>query len=97
MVLRRSERLSKWSIPPAKPGTLTDFSTPAIMGPNGPIPLRVSNSSKLSVPYPGKRIDVLSIVGTHTLLIIRGAITATQSGSANFLPATSVVRTIVVK
>ena len=55
------------------------------MGLNGLIPLGVSNSSKLSVPYPGKRIDVLSIVGTHTLLIIRGAITSNTIGQRKLL------------
>ena len=79
--------------------TFTDLPPTATFRLNGPIPLGARSSSGLAVTYTSAKTNLLQIVGTNAVMKGRGTnmITATQSGSANFLPATSVVRTIVIK
>ena len=79
--------------------TFTSLPPTATFRLNGPIPLGARSSSGLAVTYTSAKSNILQIVGTNAVMKGRGTnmITATQPGSANFLPATSVVRTIVIK
>jgi hypothetical protein len=67
---------------------------------NGVIPLRAVASSGLAVTFTSANPNILQIVGgTNAIMRARGTntITASQSGNTNFLAASNVVRTIVIK
>jgi hypothetical protein len=81
--------------------TISFTNLPAIVTfrSNGVIPLGAKNSSGLSVTYTSSKTNVLQIVGTNAVIKGRGTntITASQTGNTNYLAASNVVRTIVVK
>jgi cyclophilin family peptidyl-prolyl cis-trans isomerase len=66
---------------------------------NGVIPLRATSSSGLQVSCGSTNTGVLVIVGTNAVMKGRGAATvaASQSGDANYLPASNVVRAIRIR
>jgi cyclophilin family peptidyl-prolyl cis-trans isomerase len=81
--------------------TISFTNLPAIVTfrSNGVIPLGAKSSSGLSVTYTSSKTDVLQIVGTNAVIKGRGTntITARQTGNTNYLAASNVIRTIVVK
>lgn len=66
---------------------------------NGVIPLGGTSSSGLAVRYKSSNTKVLSISGTNAVMKGKGTatITASQSGNANYLAASNVVRSITVQ
>ena len=67
---------------------------------NGVIPLRATASSGLAVTYTSANTNVLQIVGGTNAVMKRpgtNTITASQPGNENFLPASNVTRTIVIR
>ena len=66
---------------------------------NGMIPLGAKSSSGLLVVYTSANTNVVRIARTNAIMRGRGtvAVTATQSGNANYNAAASVVRSIEVK
>jgi hypothetical protein len=67
---------------------------------NTAIPLRATASSGLAVTFTSANTNVLQIVGGTNAVMKRpgtNTITASQSGNENFLPASNVTRTIVIR
>jgi cyclophilin family peptidyl-prolyl cis-trans isomerase len=81
--------------------TISFTNLPAIVTfrSNGIIPLGAKSSSGLTVTYTSSRTNVLQIAGTNAVIKGRGTntITARQTGNTNYLAASNVIRTIVVK
>lgn len=79
--------------------TWTNFPATSGFRLGGKIPVAARSSSGLAVTYTSANTNVLQIVGSDAVIRGRGTntITARQTGNANYLAASNVVRTIVIK
>jgi hypothetical protein len=79
--------------------TWTNLPATAAFLSNGVVPLRAKSSSRLQVTYTSAKTNILQIIGTNAVIKGRGTntITASHPGNTNYLPASNVVRTIVIK
>ena len=79
--------------------TWTNLPATAAFLSNGPVPLRATSSSGLQVTYTSAKTNILQIVGRDAVIKGRGTntITASHPGNTSYLPASNVVRTIVIK
>jgi hypothetical protein len=66
---------------------------------NGLIPMYGVDSVNLPITYTSGNNSILTISGTNAVMKAKGTttVTASQSGNGNYKPATSVVRTIILK
>lgn len=79
--------------------TWTNLPATASFISNGVVPLRAKNSSGLQVTYTSAKTNILQIIGTNAVIKGRGTntITASHPGNTTYLPASNVVRTIVIR
>jgi hypothetical protein len=66
---------------------------------NGLIPMYGVDSVNLPITYTSGNNSILTISGKNAVMKAKGTttVTASQSGNGNYKPATSVVRTIILK
>jgi len=81
--------------------TITWTNLPATVSfiSNGVVPLRAKNSSGLQLTYTSAKTNILQIIGTKAIIKGRGTntITASHPGNMTYLPASNVIRTIIIK
>lgn len=79
--------------------TFTNLPASVAFRANGTIPLSARSSSALPVAYVSGNTNILQIVGTNAVMKRPGTntLTAVRLGNANYNPAPSVKRTIVIK